>query len=95
MKNIVDFSKVEKELLKLPKHIQRTFSAWCVLVQEQGILETRKIRGFNDEALKGKASKFRSVRLNRAYRVIYFEEKENIIIRVIEVNKHDYKKVYR
>jgi proteic killer suppression protein len=62
------------------------------LVEESGIHETRKYKGFHDEPLKGNREGQRSVRLNRTYRAIYVEHKsgEVELIEVIEVNKHDY-----
>ncbi|MBW1759830.1 MAG: hypothetical protein JRI88_05880 [Deltaproteobacteria bacterium] len=42
------------------------------------------------EPLKGKRFGQRSVRLSKAYRAIYIEKQESIIIEVIEVSKHDY-----
>ena len=52
----------------------------------------RELKGFHDEPLRGPRSGQRSVRLNRAYRVIYIEEEDGQIriANVIEVNKHEY-----
>ena len=62
-------------------------------VKEEGLMDIRKIKGYHDEALKGKRKGQRSVRLNRSYRLIYRKmedgKKINLII-VEEVNKHDY-----
>lgn len=57
-----------------------------------GIDKMRTIPGFNDEALKGDRRGQRSIRLNKAYRAIYTEneEKEIVIISILEVNKHEY-----
>lgn len=82
----------EKQLKKLPKHIVAAFQTWVKSVELDGIGTTRKQHGYNDEALRGDRKGQRSVRLNRAYRVIYEEtETGNIIlIGVQEINKHDY-----
>ena len=52
----------------------------------------RELKGFHDESLRSPRSVQRSVRLNRAYQVIYIEEKDGQIriANVIEVNKHEY-----
>lgn len=59
---------------------------------EEGIEEIRKISGYHDEPLKGKRKGQRSVRLNRAYRVIYLENESITLLEILveEVNKHEY-----
>jgi len=82
----------EKQLKKLPKNIVAAFHTWVRSVELDGIGKTRKISGYHDEPLKGDRKGQRSVRLNRAYRIIY-EETENgnlVLIGVLEVNKHEY-----
>jgi proteic killer suppression protein len=80
----------QKQLDRMPRHIEAAFRTWVVLVSTVGIRETRRSPGFHDEPLKGQRSGQRSVRLNRAYRVIYVETREGIEIQVIEVSKHEY-----
>jgi len=82
----------EKQLRKLPRNIIAAYYTWVKTVELEGIRATRKISGYHDEPLKGDRKGQRSVRLNKAYRVIYEEtENENIIlIAVQEVNKHEY-----
>ena len=82
-------NKVEKQLRKIPDHIQRKFQTWAAAVEEDGM---RKLPGFHDEPLKGVRQGQRSVRLNRAYRAIYVERTSGQIelVEVIEVNKHEY-----
>jgi len=61
-------------------------------VEEDGMAEVRKLKGFHDEPLKGDRKGQRSVRLNKAYRAIYRETSsdEIEIAEVLEVNKHEY-----
>jgi proteic killer suppression protein len=84
--------KVEKQILKLPRYIQSKFDSWVSLLEEHGIYEIRRMSGFHDEPLKGRRFGQRSVRLNKAYRVIYVQSRQDHIeiIEVIEVNKHEY-----
>lgn len=77
-----------KDSKKLPGHILDRLLTWIELIETDDLLETRKIRGFRDEALKGKRLGQRSIRLNKAYRAIY-SIKDKIIV-IEEVNKHDY-----
>ena len=83
---------VEKQLDLVPEVIRRKFRLWVALVEESGIREVRKHKGFHDEPLKGKRRGQRSVRLNRAYRAIYVERETGTVelLEVLEVNKHDY-----
>jgi proteic killer suppression protein len=85
-------SMVDKQLERVPEVITRKFRLWVALVEESGIREVRKHKGFHDEPLKGKRRGQRSVRLNRAYRAIYVEREAGKVelIEVLEVNKHDY-----
>lgn len=82
----------EKQLKKLPKHIVAAYRTWVRTVELEGVEFTRKLPGYNDEALKGDRKGQRSLRLSRAYRVIYEEtESGNIVlVGVQEINKHDY-----
>ncbi len=89
----ISWSKnVEKQLDKLPDVIVRKFRMWVSLVEFSGVAEVRKRSGFHDEPLKGKRAGQRSIRLNKAYRAIYIEGKDEELelIEVIEVNKHEY-----
>ncbi|MBI2337120.1 MAG: hypothetical protein HYU97_10230 [Deltaproteobacteria bacterium] len=83
---------VKKQLLKVPMHIRDALFAWVEDVEEDGLLEVRKISGYHDEPLKFDRKGQRSIRLSRSYRaiyeVMYVGDKEIIVIR--EVSKHDY-----
>jgi proteic killer suppression protein len=78
-----------KNLNRTPLYIQEKFRAWLVAVSKAGIEETRKQKGWHDEALHGKRKGQRSIRLNRQWRAIYII-KENGNIEVIEVMPHEY-----
>jgi proteic killer suppression protein len=83
---------VEKQLDRVPDVIARKFRIRVELVEESGIREVRKRKGFHDEPLKGERRGQRSVRLNNAYRAFYAEHGTGDIelIEVLEVNKHEY-----
>lgn len=89
----VTFSKFAgKQITKLPFHLKEALYLWVQTIEKIGILETRKLKGYHDEPLKGFRAGQRSIRLNKAYRAIYEEkeERELTLISIIEVNKHDY-----
>ena len=84
--------KAEKSLRRLPKYIINIFDDWVNLIENYGHDEMSKIPGYRDHALKGNLSGKRSSSLNRSYRVIYeLSNETTLIVKVIEVNKHDYK----
>lgn len=88
----VDLTSVEKSIKKLPDHIVIKLLSWAKRVEIYGLEEIRKITGFHDEPLKGDRAGQRSIRLNKAYRAIYTIDHSGTIriIKVIEVNKHEY-----
>ncbi len=82
--------KFEKDLKKVPDFIQKKVMFWVFMVESQGLAETAKTKGFHDEPLKGVRKGQRSVRLNKAYRLIYKIVKNKVEIELLEVNKHEY-----
>ena len=83
-----------KQMERLPISILKQVRLWIAAVESEGLFETRKLPGYHDEPLKGKRQGQRSIRLNRAWRLIYEESKSenetNLMVIVIEVNKHEY-----
>lgn len=89
----VDLSEVEHLFKRaLPSKIIVKIRFWVKMVELQGLPQTRKVSGYHDEPLKGNRQGQRSIRLSRAYRLIYIEETGRgiVIVKVIEVNKHEY-----
>ena len=83
----------EKAVKKLPEQIVLLLNAWIESVETDGLALVRKIPGYHDEPLHGKRAGQRSVRLSRAYRVIYEVVAGEVriqIVRVLDVNKHKY-----
>lgn len=88
--NVLVSKFAEKQLKKIPPYIRESLKYWVETVELIGIRETRKLSGYHDEPLKGKRLGQRSIRLNRSYRAIYIETKNEIELLVIEVHKHEY-----
>ena len=82
----------EKQLKRLPRYIKEAALLWLAAVETDGLLKTRRVPGYHDEPLKGDRVGQRSVRLNRAYRLIYEEQDggHSVTVIVVEVNKHEY-----
>jgi len=80
----------EKQLDKVPDFIQKKVLFWVFLVESNGIWEVMKSPGFHDEPLRGDRKGQRSVRMNKAYRIIYYVIQDRLHIELLEVHKHDY-----
>ena len=89
----VDLSKVEKQLRKIPQEIIFRLMRWIRTVEEFGLNEAKKVKGYHDEPLKGLRQGQRSVRLGIKWRAIYTQSKngEINILMVEEVTPHDYR----
>lgn len=89
---IIASNKFTKQLRKLPFYIKQAVAVWIASVEEEGLRAVRRLSGYHDEPLKGKRKGQRSVRLNKAYRLIYEvnDKGEISILTILEVNKHEY-----
>lgn len=85
-------SRASKDLSKLPVWIVNKFFTWLKMVEKDGLEKVRTRPGFHDEPLRGNLRGYRSVRLNRSYRVIYFILNDQVtrVVCVKEVTNHEY-----
>jgi proteic killer suppression protein len=91
MTEVIISKLAEKQLRKAPLEIRHAFRKWYEMVSWGGIDESRFVSGYRDKVLDGKRKGQRSVRLNRAWRLFYREDRNGMIeITVLEINKHDY-----
>jgi mRNA-degrading endonuclease YafQ of YafQ-DinJ toxin-antitoxin module len=70
----------------------KRYEKWKDIVRMSGPQGLRAIRGFNDESLRGEWQGYRSSRLNIQYGIVYRIERENILVQVVQVTPHDYRK---
>lgn len=92
MWKIFEHRKVDKQLQSIPTDVLKRYEKWKDIVYLSGPEGLRAIRGLRDEALHGDWKGFRSSRLNLQYRVIYKVEKEQILVQVVSVTPHDYRR---
>lgn len=92
MRNRVEITdRAKKDLKKLPREIFVSFGNWVAEVEEDGIGQIAKRRGYNLEKLDGKRAGQWTIRLNQAYRVFFVIIKGTPqVLSVLEVNKHKY-----
>jgi addiction module RelE/StbE family toxin len=82
----------EKKLDRLPLELLKRYEKWKDIVRISGPAGLRPIKGFHDERLHGEWEGHRSSRLNAQYRVIYKVEDQRILVIVMDVTAHDYRR---
>jgi addiction module RelE/StbE family toxin len=92
MWQVYEHRRVARRLSKLPDEILKRYEKWKDIVEVSGPEGLRLIRGFNDEALRGKWKGHRSSRLGLQYRVIYRVEADQLQVMVFELTAHDYRR---
>ena len=92
MWQVFEHRRTWKQLDRLPRDVLKRYEKWKDIVQLSGPLGLRQIKGFNDEALRGKWKGHRSSRLSLQYRVIYRTERARVVVEVVRLTAHDYRK---
>lgn len=92
MWEIYEHNHLGKKIPSLPHEILKRYEKWKDIVKISGPQGLRLIKGLHDEALKGDWKGFRSSRLGRQYRVIYQVMGEQILVRVVTITSHDYRR---
>ncbi len=92
MWQIYEHKRVPRQLSRIPREVLQRYEKWKDIVAISGPEGLKRIRGFNDESLKGEWKGFRSSRLNLQYRVIYKIEKDRVLVEVVNVTAHDYRR---
>jgi len=92
MWEIYEHHSLAKKLAKMPIEILKRYEKWKDVVAISGFEGLRLIKGFHDEALKGRRQGFRSSRLGKQYRIIYKIENQKFYIKIIDITPHDYRR---
>lgn len=70
----------------------KRYEKWKDIVRISGPEGLRLVKGFRDEALRGEWKGRRSSRLGLQYRVIYEVVAREVLVLVIDITPHDYRK---
>ena len=89
---IYEHRRLDKQLAKAPLEVRKRYEKWKDIAAISGPEGLGLIRGFRDEALSGKWRGYRSSRLNTQYRVIYRVTGAELMVYVVEVTPHDYRR---
>ncbi len=92
MFEIYEHNRLVRKLPKMPREVLKRYEKWKDIVGISGPESLRLIKGFHDEAIKGKWQGCRSSRLGLQYRLIYRIEKKKVYVQVIDITPHDYRR---
>jgi len=93
MWQIEEHRRVDKQLSgSVPIEILKRYEKWKDIARLSGPPGLRSIKGFNDEALSGEWKGHRSSRLGLPWRVIYRVDANVLLIQVVQVTAHDYRR---
>ncbi len=89
---IYEHRRAVRQLGSIPEDILKIYEKWKDIINISGPEGLRFIKGFHDESLRGEWKGCRSSRLGIKYRVIYRIERDQILVQVIDITAHDYRK---
>ena len=93
MWQIEEHRRVDKQLsAAVPQEVLKRYEKWKDIAALSGRQGLRAIKGFHDEALLGAWKGHRSSRLGLQWRVIYRLAANVLLIQVVEVTPHDYRR---
>ena len=94
MWRIEEHRQADKELSsgRVPIEILKRYEKWKDIATLSGPQGLRAIKGFRDEALSGDWKGYRSSRLNEQWRVIYLVVADALLVQVVRVTPHDYRR---
>jgi len=93
MWRIEEHRHADKQLSgSVPIEVLKRYEKWKDIARLSGPLGLRAIKGFHDEALSGEWKGYRSSRLGLQWRVIYRVVADVLLIQVIQVTAHDYRR---
>ena len=93
MWQIREHRRVDRQLSgQVPVEILKRYEKWKDIARLSGPVGLGAIKGFHDEALAGEWKGHRSSRLNLQWRVIYRIESDVLVVEVVHVTPHDYRR---
>ena len=92
MWDVLEHRRVSRKLDRLPLEVLKRYEKWKDIVRISGPKGLRLIKGFHDEALRGEWKGHRSSRLGLQYRVLYRIVAQEVLVKVIDLTAHDYRR---
>ena len=93
MWEIEEHRRVDKQLAgSVPVEVLKRYEKWKDIARIPGPPGLRAIKGFHDEALSGKWQGHRASRLGLQWHVIYQVIASVMLIKIVQVTAHDYRR---
>lgn len=92
MWEVYEHHRLTRRLPHLPVEVLKRYEKWKDIVRVSGPTGIRLIKGFYDEALRGRWKGYRSSRISGQYRLIYEVIAQEIRVHVIDITAHDYRR---
>ena len=92
MWEVFEHRRVARQLKSTPEEVLKRYEKWKDIVRLSGPAGLRNIKGFHDESLRGEWKGHRSSRLGLQYRVVYKTLKDKVLIQVVNLSPHDYRR---
>ncbi len=92
MWEVLEHRRVSRKLRRLPVEALKRYEKWKDIVRISGPQGLRLIKGFHDEALRGEWKGYRSSRLGLQYRVVYRVVAQEVLVQVIDLVAHEYRR---
>ena len=92
MWDVYEHRRLAKQLDVLPVEVLKRYEKWKDIAIVSGPLGLRLIKGFHDEALRGKWQGYRSSRLGQQCRVIYKVMAKEAIFQLVSISPHEYRR---
>ncbi len=92
MWQILEHRNVLRRVRKMPKQVLKRYEKWKDIVHLSGPAGLRLISSLNDEPLRGEWKGHRSSRLGDQFRIIYKIESNRLLVMVIDLTAHDYRR---
>lgn len=92
MWEVLEHRRISRKLRRLPVDALKRYEKWKDIVRISGPQGLRLIKGFHDEALRGEWKGYRSSRLGLQYRVVYRVVAQEVLVQVIDLVAHEYRR---
>ena len=93
MWRIEEHRRVDRQLSgPVPREMLMRYEEWKDIARLSGPPGLRAIKGFHDEILAGEWKGYRSSRLGLQWRVIYRIVADALLVQVVQVTPHDYRR---
>ena len=92
MWEVYEHRRIGRRVPRLSTETLKRYEKWKDIVRISGPAGLRLIKGFHDEVLRGEWKGHRSSRLGLQYRVIYRVIGQKVLVEVIDITSHDYRR---